>query len=247
MNSKEFINKYGSEELKATSNFATKSLGVNYDVKDAFIEFGDNAYDSRIKNSRLEFNISIDSEKHTIIFYDNGSGIKDDTKLFLLGGTNKESNKNKIGKYGIGVPGATAAIATQCKFDKNEIVEAIFESASDGKSFIKHTAFMPNGEMINGKTVYGTCDREFFPYNVYLHGCDFNEDMTNTMKAKLTPLFGTLNRINPWFDKDMLIYTAGHKGGSCFYQNNDFTYKQLYDLCYECCRIGIKHYLEKYR
>ena len=154
MNSKEFINKYGSEELKATSNFATKSLGVNYDVKDAFIEFGDNAYDSRIKNSRLEFNISIDSEKHTIIFYDNGSGIKDDTKLFLLGGTNKESNKNKIGKYGIGVPGATAAIATQCKFDKNEIVEAIFESASDGKSFIKHTAFMPNGEMING-----TCDK----------------------------------------------------------------------------------------
>lgn len=91
------------------------------------------------------------------------------------------------------------------------------------------------------------CDREFFPYNVYLHGCDFNDDMTNTMKAKLTPLFGTLNRTNPWFDKDMLIYTAGHKGGSCFYQNNDFTYKQLYDLCYECCRIGIEHYLEKYR
>lgn len=159
MTTKEFIKKYGSEELKATSNFATKSLGVNYDVKDAFIEFGDNAYDSRIKNSRLEFNISIDAEKHTITFYDNGSGIKDDTKLFLLGGTNKESNKNKIGKYGIGVPGATAAIATQCKFNKNEIVEAIFESASEGKSFIKHTAFMPNGEMINGKTVYEVCDK----------------------------------------------------------------------------------------
>ena len=73
MTTKEFIKKYGSEELKATSNFATKSLGVNYDVKDAFIEFGDNAYDSRIKNSRLEFNISIDEEKHTITFYDNGS------------------------------------------------------------------------------------------------------------------------------------------------------------------------------
>ena len=91
------------------------------------------------------------------------------------------------------------------------------------------------------------CDKEFFPYNVYLHGCDFNDDMTNTMKGKLTPLFGTLNKINPWFDKDILIYTAGHKGGSCFYQNNDFTYKQLYNLGYECCKIGIEHYLEKYK
>ena len=158
MNSKEFINRYGSEELKATSNFATKSLGVNYDVKDAFIEFCDNAYDGRIGNSNLEIRIDTDDINHMISIIDNGTGIKDDKSLFLLGGTNKERGKKTIGKYGIGVPGATAAIATQCKYDNNEMVDVIYESACNGKHFIKHTAFMPNGEMINGKTKYDDCD-----------------------------------------------------------------------------------------
>lgn len=87
------------------------------------------------------------------------------------------------------------------------------------------------------------CDKEFFPYNVFLHGCDFGEDMTTTMKAKLEPFFGKLNNLNPFFDKDI---TWDRKGGSCFYQVDDYSYKDLYDKCYECCKIGVEHYLTKY-
>ena len=74
------------------------------------------------------------------------------------------------------------------------------------------------------------CDKTFFPYNVFLHGCDFREsEITNTTKAKLHPFFGELNILNPYFDKD--IFWA-RKGGSCFFQGNDYTYEQLYNICF---------------
>lgn len=89
------------------------------------------------------------------------------------------------------------------------------------------------------------CDKDFFPYNVFLHGCDFSEDeITETTKAKLQPLFGTLNQHHPFFDKD-IFWTK--RGGSCFYQGDDYTYDQLYTICYKCCEIGLKHYIAKYR
>lgn len=88
------------------------------------------------------------------------------------------------------------------------------------------------------------CDKDFFPYNVFLHGCDFREsEITNTTKAKLHPFFGELNILNPYFDKD--IFWA-RKGGSCFFQGNDYTYEQLYNICFNCCELGVNHYLEKY-
>lgn len=88
------------------------------------------------------------------------------------------------------------------------------------------------------------CDREFFPYNVFMHGCDFSEgEMTTTMKAKLQPFFGKLNNFNPYFDKN--IFWA-RKGGSCFFQKDDFTYEQLYDYVYQCCKEGIEFYIRKY-
>lgn len=91
------------------------------------------------------------------------------------------------------------------------------------------------------------CDNEFFPYNVYLHGFDFSEEeITSTTKSKLAPFFGELNKFNPWFDQDVLRVMSTHKGGSCFYQEEDFTFEQLYKMCYDCCEIGIKHYLKKY-
>lgn len=89
------------------------------------------------------------------------------------------------------------------------------------------------------------CDKEFFPYNVFLHGCDFKEEeITGTTKSKLQPFFGHLNTLNPYFDKD--IFWA-RKGGSCFYQGKDYTYEQLYSLCYKCCEMGVTHYLSKYK
>lgn len=89
------------------------------------------------------------------------------------------------------------------------------------------------------------CDKDFFPYNVFMHGCDFKEsEITSTTKAKLHPLFGKLNALNPYFDKD--IFWA-RKGGSCFLQGEDYTYEQLYKVCFDCCELGIAHYLSKYK
>ena len=89
------------------------------------------------------------------------------------------------------------------------------------------------------------CDKDFFPYNVFLHGCDFREgEITNTTKAKLQPFFGELNKLNPFFDKDI---SWARKGGSCFYQDKDYTYEQLYDMAYNCCKLGVEHYLSKYK
>ena len=91
------------------------------------------------------------------------------------------------------------------------------------------------------------CDNEFFPYNVYMHGYDFTDnEITTTTKSKLQPFFGKLNNLNPWFDKNAMALMSSKKGGSCFYQGNDFTFEQLYDYCYKCCEIGINHYLKKY-
>lgn len=158
MKEQDFINKYGDEPQEVTRNYSTKSLGTNYNIKDAFIEFCDNSYDARIVGETLNFDINVDSEAKTFVLSDNGTGVIDDTNLFKLGGTNKEKDKGKIGKYGIGVPGATSAIATKCVFDKSEMVEAIFESACKGRHFEKHIAVLPNGDTIHGKTSYGDCN-----------------------------------------------------------------------------------------
>ncbi len=160
MTTQDFINKYGDEPQQVTKNYSTKSLGTNYNIKDAFIEHGDNALDARIDGEILDFSIKIDVENKTLTFFDNGTGVSDDTNLFKLGGTNKEKNKTKIGKFGIGVPGATSAIATQCRFNKSEMVEIIFESACRGKFFEKHVAVLPNGDTYYGITAYKQCDKK---------------------------------------------------------------------------------------
>lgn len=92
------------------------------------------------------------------------------------------------------------------------------------------------------------CDMEFFPYNVFLHGCDFNfENITKTTKSKLEPFFGELNKFNPWFDKNMIMLGMGTHGGSCYYQNDRFTEEQLINYICNCGETGIKHYLSKYK
>lgn len=88
------------------------------------------------------------------------------------------------------------------------------------------------------------CDDTFFPYNVFLHGCDFAEnEITKTLKSKLEPLFGKLNTFNPYFDKNI---PWERKGGCCYYQGEAFSYEQLYDYCFKCCECGIEHYRERF-
>lgn len=158
MTEENFIKKFGYEPMEVTKNFATKSLGTNYNIKDAFIEFGDNAYDARIEGKILNYDIEIDPESKTFTLSDNGTGIGDDTNLFRLGGTDKEYGTGKIGKYGVGVAGASSAIATQCRSDKSKIVEVIFESACNGRRFEKHVAMLPDGKTIIGKTSDESCE-----------------------------------------------------------------------------------------
>lgn len=158
MKRENFIEKFGCEPMKVTENFATKSLGTNYNIKDAFIEFGDNAYDARIEGEILNYNIEINTKTKTFTLSDNGTGISNDTNLFKLGGTDKEHCKGKIGKYGVGVAGASSAIATQCRSDKSEIVEVIFASACNGRRFEKHIAMLPDGNTIIGKTFDEQCE-----------------------------------------------------------------------------------------
>lgn len=158
MNKENFIKKFGYEPMEVTENFATKSLGTNYNIKDAFIEFGDNAYDARIEGKILNYDIEIDPESKTFTLSDNGTGIGDDTNLFRLGGTDKEYGTGKIGKYGVGVAGASSAIATQCRSDKSETVEVIFESACNGRRFEKHVAMLPDGKTVIGKTSDEQCE-----------------------------------------------------------------------------------------
>lgn len=160
MNKTDFINLYGDEPQQVTKNYATKSLGTNYNIKDCFIEFCDNSYDARVEGTPLNFDLVYDQSAKTIRVEDDGFGVSDDTRLFKLGGTTKESDKRKIGKYGIGVPGATSAIATKCVYNVAEMVEAVFESSCDGKHFEKHVAVLPNGELILGKTVYTECPKD---------------------------------------------------------------------------------------
>lgn len=160
MTQEDFIKTYGDEPQEVTRNYSTKSLGTNYNIKDAFIEFCDNAYDARIDEKPLNFDIKINADAKTFTLSDDGTGVSDDSYLFKLGGTNKEKDKGKIGKFGIGVPGATSAIATKCVFNKSEMVEVIFESAYNGRRFEKHAAVFPNGETIHGKTYYEDCSKE---------------------------------------------------------------------------------------
>lgn len=88
------------------------------------------------------------------------------------------------------------------------------------------------------------CSKELFPYTVFLHGCDFGDEITKTTLSKVEPLFGLLNQINPFFDTKAC---GNLKGGSCFYQEEDFTYNQLQDIIYKICEIGIKHYEKAWR
>lgn len=89
------------------------------------------------------------------------------------------------------------------------------------------------------------CDKDFFPYNVFLHGCDFDEaEISKTTKSKLEPFFGKLNTLNPFFDN---LFPWTRKGGSCFYQKDKFNFEQLSNICFECCKIGILHYISKYK
>lgn len=171
---KDFLKLHGSEEQKVTSNYATKSLATNYDIKDAFIEFIDNAYDAKYKGEKVVVAINIDNDKHIISFKDNGTGIKDASNLFTLGATNKETDRSKIGKYGVGVAGATATIATRCVLVPKEMVITFFESACDGKLIQNAIGTASDGETIIGKTVESKADEnehytEIKFTNVILH------------------------------------------------------------------------------
>lgn len=182
MTEQDFIKKYGDEPQEVTKNYATKSLGTNYSIKDAFIENVDNSYDARIQGKTLNCIFDYNQEEHTVQVIDDGTGIVDATNLFKLGGTDKENKKGKIGKYGIGVPGAVSAIATKCVYNKTEPVEVIFESEHKGKCFEKHILVLPNGNMCIGETSYKECDENLHSTKILFSNVTF-ESCTEIIEA----------------------------------------------------------------
>lgn len=189
----DFIKMYGDEPQEVTKNFCSKSLATNYNIKDAFIELCDNAYDARLdcETETLNFDITVDNNNRTISFKDNGSGISNDENLFKLGGTDKEEDKNKVGKFGIGVPGAVSAIVKECFCDKEQFVEVIYESACNGRFFEKHIAYTSSGNNTLGRTIYKDCDSSLHYTkvtftNVVLNSCsEIIDSMEETFEEPL--------------------------------------------------------------
>lgn len=159
MTTQDFIQKYGEEQQEVTKNYTTKSVGKSYHVNDSFIEFCDNAFDAKIQGKPTNIVIDIDNDTKTITVVDDGCGIKNEKLLFRLGGTDKDG-QGKIGKYGIGVPGAVAGLATKCRYNQGVPVEVVFESAYNGSKFVKHVLFNTKGEQIIGKAEHFSCEKE---------------------------------------------------------------------------------------
>ena len=151
---KEFAKMYGFEQQTVTNDFTTNVISKDFHINDAFIELCDNSYDARNGKDILSVNINVDNEKHVITIVDNGNGVSDDSRLFQLGGTDKKKTTTQIGKYGIGVPGATAKIALECMFDKEFPVNIVYKSEHNGRGFIKNVAVFPNGITCLGKSIY---------------------------------------------------------------------------------------------
>ena len=157
----DFIKTYGDNPQEVTRNYSTKSLGTNYSTEDAFNEFADNSDDAKIDDCPVRLDINYDDETKTLSFLDNGTGVYDPKVLFRLGGTDKESVKNKTGKYGIGVPGAVSAIATKCVFNKEEPVDVTYVSANNGYLYEMHVGIFPDGETYYGDIKQETCDTSY--------------------------------------------------------------------------------------
>lgn len=86
------------------------------------------------------------------------------------------------------------------------------------------------------------CNRDIFPYNLFLHGCDFSADeVTTTTISKIKPFFGEINKVKPFFDNK--IWWA-RKGGSCFLQHDNYTEDEIVAKSFECCKIVIGYYLD---
>ena len=150
----EFIQKHGYEEIKTEQSFPLKTLAANYTVPHAINEFCDNAYDARIEGSELKVEIKFDEKEHTLIVHDNGTGVVDLNYLVKLGLSEKQSKKDKLGKFGIGFMGASAAIAKKCVYDNNECVECIIKTAHEGLISEKHLLYdLQSQEIVIGNTI----------------------------------------------------------------------------------------------
>lgn len=160
MNKTTFIKRFGDEQHRVAKNYAKKALSTNYGAPDAFVEYCDNSYDSRIEGETTVVEIKTNDDAKTITIIDNGSGVANAEKLFELGGTDKEKDAKKIGKYGVGFLGATSCIAKSYVYDEDDMVEITITSARNGKKFEKHAAFDKDGELIIGHTVYDDCDTD---------------------------------------------------------------------------------------
>ena len=160
----EFMDKCGYVPLAVTTDYPMSALSISYNVEDSLIEFIDNAYDARGENfdyklgDKLIVNFNYDEDKKTLSVEDNGVGISNMENLFKIGGTNKSMSDNTIGKYGSGVIGATANIASACRCNKDENVHVRIETAHNGGYGFVDIIYTPSGSMVQGKPKKCKCD-----------------------------------------------------------------------------------------
>lgn len=172
------------------------------------------------------------SKSSVFKYYNGDGGVECDSPIIYL--TVKDSSYGNVSSYPLFIGEIKKQGTNDRRVSEGKKKQAIGNAAPDrvAKNYEIFADFCYN------------CDCNFFPYNVFLHGCDFSDDeMTGTMRGKLSPFFGDLNVFNPYFDKDVRMSL---KGGCCYYQEEDFTVEQLYDYVYKCCEEGIKYFLCKF-
>ena len=148
------------------------------------------------------------SKSSVFKYYNGDGGVECDSPIIYL--TVKDSSYGNVSNYPLFIGEIKKQGTNDRRVSEGKKKQAIGNAAPDrvAKNYEIFADFCYN------------CDCNFFPYNVFLHGCDFSDDeMTGTMRGKLSPFFGDLNVFNPYFDKDVRMSL---KGGCCYYQEEDF-------------------------
>lgn len=215
MNDSTWIKQHGTQEQTVDENWAADTAAQNYSLEDAFIEMVDNPIDERRSDVPLEVTFTTNAENHTLVVEDNASGVADEKDLFKVGGSRKK-NKRTIGKYGIGLKGATARIAMDCISDEHEVVQIKVESARKGKSFVKYVAYSPDGKFRMGN------DTQFAPCDESLHYTRFtftNVDVKNV--EKIIKAFNKTFEVSFQWDVVNIIFNGKQVKDTCKYTFTD--------------------------
>lgn len=126
------LSKIFTEPIVMSDDFLMKNQANNRTDADAIKEFIDNAIDARVGGG-VSVKLGFDDERHEFTCEDNGHGIKDMSKLLMIGGTDKRKDNDAIGKFGEGAVSAVATLVKEHRYSDNFPCIATYETACDGQ------------------------------------------------------------------------------------------------------------------